>query len=84
MTYQVADNDLALAGSPGGLGRSGLDSVATNSLGILLNAADWRSSSRAAGGATSGSSAASDAALGGENLVERLIKLARRHVVWMS
>lgn len=79
MTYQIADHNLAFSNKTGTLGGSRLASVASW-LHILLDA-----SSRSSGGGRPASGAASGAtacglALSGENLVERLVKLAGRHV----
>lgn len=74
-THHIADHNLALANKARTLSGCRLSSIASW-LDILLNASSRGSgSSRAASGAA-GRATASGLALGGENLVERLVKLA--------
>lgn len=77
-THQVADDNLALAGQTSTLGGRRLGSVASGPC-VLLDTASGGS----IGGLTAGRAAASTAtgvglaaALGGEDLVERLVELS--------
>lgn len=86
-TYQVADHNLALADSTLRLGRGRLV-VATSGLGALLNTTGRGRLGRASR-ATAGAAAvvASSLALVRQNVVERLVKLGRRHLekcVWLT
>lgn len=79
----VADNNLAGSGSSRGLGRRRLLDGAAGSPGVLVDATDWGSGSRAASRATGSTAAATgSAALRRDDLVERLVKLSGRHCVW--
>jgi hypothetical protein len=78
ITYQIADHDLALTNKAGTLSGRGLSSVASR-LNSLLDASSGSSGGgRPASGAAS-CATASGLALGREDLVERLVKLAGRH-----
>ncbi len=79
-SYQVAHNNLALSNRTGGLGRRGLDAAATHRAGGLLDASDRSGLDRLAcsrAAADRAAAAGGAAALGREDLIERLIKLAR-------
>lgn len=78
ITYKVADNHLALSVAPCSLGGSLLSRSSTALLRCLLNTANRRCGCGSSCGTseTASATATSDATLGGENLVERLVKLA--------
>jgi hypothetical protein len=78
-TYQVADDDLAIAVGNSSFGGSSLCSSATVSpCGSLLNTTGRGGSSRAASSRASQRAAADRvAALGGDDLVKRLVELGR-------
>lgn len=78
-TYQVADDDLAIAVGNSTFGGNGLCGVATVSpCGCLLNTTGRGGSSRAASSRASQRAAADRvAALGGDDLVKRLVELGR-------
>ncbi len=77
-TYQVAHNNLALANEAGNFGGRGLAGVASGGLGVLVDATDRsRLDGVARSRAARYASAACVAALGRENLIERLVELAR-------
>jgi hypothetical protein len=82
---QIADHDLALAYQPGALSGSWLVGVAC-SLWLLLNATSGCTGSGAVtdGSAASGAALGSIAALGRENLVKRLVELARHVGYWCA
>jgi len=76
--YQVADNNFAFADGASGLGWSRLACIATSGLCVLLDASDGRGLDWAARGAADRSSPAGVVtSLSREDLVERLVKLAR-------
>lgn len=78
VTYEVADNNLALSVTTGSLGGCLFGGSGTRLLQFLLDTTDRRS-----GGGTTGRTAlasattASSITLGRENLVERLVELSR-------
>lgn len=78
-TYQIADDDFAIAVGNGSFGGSGLGSTATVSpCGCLLNTTGRGGSSRAASRRASQRATADRvAALGGDDLVKRLVELGR-------
>lgn len=78
-TYQVADDDFAIAVGNSSFGGSGLCGVATVSpCGSLLNTTGRGGSSRTASSRASQRATADRvAALGGDDLVERLVELGR-------
>lgn len=78
-TYQVADDDFAIAVGNGSFGGSGLCGIATVSpCGSLLNTTGRGGSSRTASSRASQRATADRvAALGGDDLVKRLVELGR-------
>lgn len=78
-SYQVAHNDLAVTSSRSGVGWASLGSGIPGRLDCLLDATSGGDGSRCAGGRASLRAAAtgSSTALGGGDLVERLVELAR-------
>lgn len=81
--YQIADNDLALSACRGTLGRGGLRSSTAGSAGLLDTSDGSSGCCRARGRATLrvASTASGSAALGRDDLVERLVELSR-HDYW--
>lgn len=75
-TYHVADHNLALAGQTGSLGWCRLALVASR-LDSLLDASNGSSGGRAASRTATVRATTGGLALGREDLVERLIELAR-------
>lgn len=78
-TYQIADDDFAIAVGNGSFGGSGLcGSTTVSPCGRLLNTAGRGGSRRAAGSRASQRATADRvAALGGDDLVKRLVELGR-------
>lgn len=76
--YQIAHNDLALAPGRTSLGRGSLGASVADWLGGLLDATGRGNRSRSASGRASldATAAGRSAALGGGDLIERLVKLA--------
>lgn len=76
-TYQVAHYDLALSSGPGSLAGRRLGGRAARRLGVLLDTAYGSRGSGTSGLAGGATTTGRSALVGGEDLVERLVELAR-------